>query len=293
MSEVNILEYLQKLSHPVTDTIMIGVSYLGTEMLFMVAAVLLYWCFDKKFAYKFMNVYLLGVSVNEGLKNIIRRPRPFAGNPDHIRSIGARTSGFSMPSGHSQSLANITVQLSKQYRGKRAGDVLLPLGVYLTIAVMFSRMFLGQHYLSDVLVGCAVGVGSAFLFSYLFDLLGDREEWIFVVVLPLTVLVAVILACTGVAQNAADIMKALGGYGAVTIAYFLEKRYVRYEVRADRIWKYFLRVILGLAVTLGLKEGLKYAFPKDVAILYGYLRYLLVALWAGLGAPALFKLLKI
>ena len=293
MSEVNIIEYLQKLSHPVTDTIMIGVSYLGTEMLFMVAAVLLYWCFDKKFAYKFINVYLLGVSVNEGLKNIIRRPRPFAGYPDHIRSIGERTPGFSMPSGHSQSLANISAQLSKQYRSKRAGDVLLPLGVYLTIAVMFSRMFLGQHYLSDVLVGCAVGVASVFLFSYLFDLLGNREEWIFVAILPLTRLVAVILTCTGVAQNASHIMKALGGYGVITIAYFLEKRYVRYEVRTNRIWKYFVRVLIGLVVTIGLKEGLKYVFPQDIVLLIDYLRYCIIALWAGLGAPALFKLLKI
>ena len=107
MAETNIILWLQTLSNPVLDYIMLGLTQLGSEILFLVAAVILYWCVDKKFAFRFMNVYILGVSLNEGLKAIIRRPRPFVAHPDEIRSIGDPTHGYSMPSGHSQSIANV------------------------------------------------------------------------------------------------------------------------------------------------------------------------------------------
>lgn len=293
MAETNIILWLQTLSNPVLDYIMLGLTQLGSEILFLVAAVILYWCVDKKFAFQFMNVYILGVSLNEGLKAIIRRPRPFVAHPDEIRSIGDPTHGYSMPSGHSQSIANVSVQVCRRFKGTKAGAVLLPFGVYLTIIVMFTRMYLGQHYLTDVLAGCAVGILSALLFSRLFDFLGDREHWLFVAVLPLTVLAAALLAGTGTASSVPDVMKVLGGYGAVTVGYFVEKRFVRYAVRTGAKWKYAVRLLLGLAVTLALKEGLKYAFPENNAFLYGYLRYFIVAIWASLGAPALFKIARI
>ena len=168
MAETNIILWLQTLSNPVLDYIMLGLTQLGSEILFLVAAVILYWCVDKKFAFRFMNVYILGVSLNEGLKAIIRRPRPFVAHPDEIRSIGDPTHGYSMPSGHSQSIANVSVQVCRRFKGTKAGAVLLPFGVYLTIIVMFTRMYLGQHYLTDVLVGCAVGILSALLFFFAF-----------------------------------------------------------------------------------------------------------------------------
>ena len=53
--EAEIIKALQTLSNGFTDIIGIGVSYLGTELLFMAIAVVIYWCIDKAFAYRFFN----------------------------------------------------------------------------------------------------------------------------------------------------------------------------------------------------------------------------------------------
>lgn len=291
--EADLIVALQSLSCKFLDYCMLGLTYLGEEAFFLVAAVVLYWCVHKRFAYKFMSVYVMGVSVTEGLKNLILRPRPFDAYEGTVRSIGPKTHGYSMPSGHTQSISNMAVQINRRYHGTRAGKVLLPVGVYAVLIVMLTRLYLGQHYLTDVLLGLAVGVASALVFSMLFELLRNKEEWLFAGILPLTVIVMLVLVFTRAADSLPDVMKVLGGYGAVTLGYFFEKRYVKYNVRSNRVWKYLVKVLAGAAVLIALKEGLKYALPVDNALLNGYLRYFIIGLFASVGAPALFKLLKL
>jgi undecaprenyl-diphosphatase len=89
--------------------------------------------------------------LNDGLKDIFVRARP----------EGARAGGYSFPSGHSMSSALaygmlIYVLALESARGwqRRVSTGLLLL---LIITIGFSRMFLGVHYLSDVLAGFAMG----------------------------------------------------------------------------------------------------------------------------------------
>lgn len=286
-------QFLQRASCGFLDYLALGLTYLGDEIFFLVAALVLYWCIDKRFAYRFISVYIGGVSVCEGLKNLIARPRPFNAYPDRVTSIGPKTHGYSMPSGHSQSISNLATQVNLQYRDMRARKVLLPVGIGVTVVVMFTRLYLGQHYLTDVLTGLAVGVASAFAFTRLFGLLKDKEEWLFVGVLPITVIAMIVIVCTGSAERLPDVVKVLGGYGAVTLGYFLEKRFVRYDVHSGAWWKYLVKMLLGLAVVLALKEGLKYAFGSCGIFWSGYVRYFLVGMAAALGCPYLFKILRL
>lgn len=290
--EAHWIETLQRASNAFLDYFALGLTYLGDEIFFLLIALVLYWCVDKRFAFKFIGVYICGVSVGEGLKNLIGRPRPFDAYAGTIRSIGPETGGFSMPSGHTQSISNMAVQVNRKYRKTRAGAVLLPVGVYAVLAVMLTRMYLGQHYLTDVLAGLALGIAAALAFSKLFDLLGNKEEWLFAGVVPITVAVMLVLVLTGKAAALPDVMKVLGGYGAVTLGYFFEKRFVKYNVRSNAWWKYAVKMLAGIAVVLALKEGLKVAFPAN-PFLNGYLRYMIIGLAASAGLPALFKLLRL
>lgn len=288
--ELSLIRALQKLSGGFMDFVNLAFTYAGDEIFFIIVAVVLFWCVDKKFAYKFMNVYILSVASNEGLKALFRRPRPYTA--EGIRSIGEKTSGYSFPSGHSQSIANIAAQVNGKYKSEAQRRVFLPLGIGLCIVVMFTRMYLGQHFLTDVLTGAVLGVALAIVFGLLFDLLKDREEWIVLGVAPLCTVVLIVLLATG-AQGAGNVMNVLGAYTAICAGYFLEKRYVKYDVRSDRWWKYIVKVALGLAITLALKEGLKFLFPETLPFLYNYLRYFLMGIWGSLGSMALFKLCKL
>jgi undecaprenyl-diphosphatase len=84
----------------------------------------------------------------EGLKRLVQRPRP-NGKPSPSNS--------SFPSSHAANAFALAVILSRRWR--RGWPVFLALG----LLVAYSRIYLDRHYLSDVLVGAAIGAASAAL----------------------------------------------------------------------------------------------------------------------------------
>jgi undecaprenyl-diphosphatase len=101
-----------------------------------------------------MLVMAVGDTLNGGLKEYVKRARP----PYHE---AAHASGYSFPSGHSMAafvaygmLAYILIQLIHHRRSRRAAVGVL---AGLVLLIGFSRMFLGVHWLSDVVGGFAAG----------------------------------------------------------------------------------------------------------------------------------------
>jgi len=103
------------------------------------------------------------------LKNIIDRPRPYEAYPGCITNYRHDADG-SMPSGHSAGSAALATSLCLRYP---EWYVIAPSVAY-ALYTGFARLNLGMHYLSDVLVGYAIGVGIALgvnaLNNELFDL---------------------------------------------------------------------------------------------------------------------------
>ncbi len=102
--------------------------------------------------------YLATAILTQTLKNTIRRTRPFEAYPDLIFKKG--TGGnYSMPSGHTSSAFSTATSLSLNFP---KWYVVAPAYTY-AAAVGYSRMYLGVHYPSDVLVGALLGSGTAYL----------------------------------------------------------------------------------------------------------------------------------
>lgn len=96
------------------------------------------------------------VITNLLLKNIVNRIRPYE-VVEGLRFIGKMPHDASFPSGHSTcSMATSVVLLKKL--PKKAGIPLFVLG----ILICLSRLYVGVHYPTDVLMGAAVGIVSAF-----------------------------------------------------------------------------------------------------------------------------------
>jgi undecaprenyl-diphosphatase len=104
------------------------------------------------------------ITVNVVLKRIFRRRRPFLSYVK-ARVIGPRPRDFSFPSGHAAA--------------GFAGAVLLgmflprwaPLFYLFAMAVCFSRIYLGVHYPSDVLMGAFAGSVLAVAFRAIVQML--------------------------------------------------------------------------------------------------------------------------
>lgn len=90
------------------------------------------------------------------LKAVIERPRPALS--DHVVFVNS----WSYPSGHSLNsmavLGLLTVLAMRERPGAVRRTLLAVLGVFLVIAVGFSRVYLGVHWPSDVLAGWLIGV---------------------------------------------------------------------------------------------------------------------------------------
>ena len=111
--------------------------------------------------------------ITKNLKRIVARPRPFVTYPqienfDDPREksipISYNTGDFeSFPSGHASGAFAFATSLSLEYP---KWYVIAPSFAWAS-AVGYSRMDMGVHYPSDILMGAAVGAGSAWFCHYL------------------------------------------------------------------------------------------------------------------------------
>ncbi|SHM55930.1 bifunctional phosphatase PAP2/diacylglycerol kinase family protein [Actinacidiphila paucisporea] len=98
---------------------------------------------------------LASLTVNTVGKGAVRRARPLLDAVPVIRRLQRQPVTSSFPSGHSASAAAFAVGAALESAGW--GAAVAPLAA----SVAFSRVYTGVHYPSDVLVGCALGVGAA------------------------------------------------------------------------------------------------------------------------------------
>jgi diacylglycerol kinase family enzyme len=100
--------------------------------------------------------------VNQGVKRVVRRPRPSLRHVPAVRRVPVQPLTTSFPSGHAASAGAFTAGVGAEL--PEIALVIAPLAA----AVAYSRVYVGAHYPADVAVGAAIGVGMAF---------GTRRIW--------------------------------------------------------------------------------------------------------------------
>jgi membrane-associated phospholipid phosphatase len=112
--------------------------------------------------------FLLSALVAQILKNVFSMPRPkqfFAPGTYPYFIDGVTHIGFaSFPSGHTTSIFALATLLAIFTKDQRAKIAFLFGGVL----VGYSRIYLGQHFLGDVLIGSCIGMIVAVLVHWLF-----------------------------------------------------------------------------------------------------------------------------
>ncbi len=106
---------------------------------------------------------LVVVAITEAFKLAINRPRPYITYPGDVHPYDASETGKSFPSAHTSLAFNTAATLSLRFN-----KWYITLPAYLWAgSVGYSRMYLGEHYPSDVLAGAVVGIGSAYLVRWI------------------------------------------------------------------------------------------------------------------------------
>ena len=143
-----LLYWFESIRTPVLDKIMLLITCLGEETLFMAAALFVFWCRDKRKGYYLLSVGFAGTLINQWLKIVCRVPRPWVRDPDFtiVESARAGAGGYSFPSGHTQCAVGYLGGTAR-FTKRRWLQVLC---CVLLVLVPVSRMYLGVHTPADV-----------------------------------------------------------------------------------------------------------------------------------------------
>lgn len=102
-----------------------------------------------------------GVGIFISLKKISGRKRPCEIEP-HVWAHLLPPDQFSFPSGHTITAFAVAISIGTFY------PMLLGILLFFALAIATSRILLGMHFLSDVLVGAMIGTGLGFTSHALF-----------------------------------------------------------------------------------------------------------------------------
>ena len=150
------------------DTIFVWITFMGdgwfTIIVFVILLIRRHW----SKATQVMAAFLLSALVAQILKNLFSMPRPKQFFPPGAYPYfikGVTGIGFaSFPSGHTTSIFALATLLAIFAKNRNTRIACL-LGAVL---VGYSRIYLGQHFLGDVLMGSCIGTITAVLIHWLF-----------------------------------------------------------------------------------------------------------------------------
>ena len=297
---MDILYALEKIRTPFWNGVMSAVTQLGGEVIFIVAAVVVFWCVSKWEGYYLMTIAFCGTVLNQFLKLICRVPRPWVRDPNFtiVESARAEATGYSFPSGHTQNAVGLFGGMAR-WGGRRW----VRLGLTaLALIIAFSRMYLGVHTPADV--GVSLGLAAGLVLG-LYPLMRRAQEkprymgYVLAAMLVVSGAFVVFVETCGfpadmdaenLASGIGNAWKMLGAVAGMTLAWLLDRRYIHFETQAVW-WVQAIKVAVGMALLLAIKSGLKAPLLALLGHegLAGGVRYFLLVLVAGAVWPLVFR----
>lgn len=293
---MSILYFLEKLRCDFLDAIMLLFTQLGEETAFLMLAIILLWCVDKKRGYFVLLVGFTGILANQVLKLLFRVPRPWVLDPGFrpVEGAKAAATGYSFPSGHTQSAVGAFGAIAATEKNRK----ICIAAIALAVIVGFSRMYLGVHTPQDVLTSTMIAVALVLLLKPL--VLGERKYAVPMLLLVITLLSVGYVLFSYYYPFPSDIDTDNLGHGRETgftllgcllgfaVAYPVEKKWIRFPVNAVW-WAQIIKVLVGLGIVLAVKAGLKSPLNSALGDCIGRtVRYFLMVLVAGTIWPLTF-----
>jgi membrane-associated phospholipid phosphatase len=310
-SSIEFITWLQN-TYPQLEGFFLVISSMGTSEFYLATLPLIYWSIDKRLGKILGFVLFFSGAINTLFKQSFRGPRPFWLDP----SLGLlETDGYGIPSGHTQNSTALFILIASWIHSRWAWLLAM-----IMIALMgISRIYLGDHFISDVLAGLLLGtiilLGVFFWRRYFATAFSKRilgQRLLATVILPVVLAMAYVAIVQLIGEpdrsvtwaahipeaeleSKLEIARVLGAMFGFTVGLVLESARIRF--RADGpISKRIARYVIGIIITVIIWQGLDRVFPDDplwLGIPLRILLYVILGLWASYYAPAVFVRLKL
>jgi membrane-associated phospholipid phosphatase len=290
-------------------------TFLGQEDFFFLVLPLIYWSLDARLGLQVAFILATSNYFNAIFKVLFASPRPFWVSAQ-VEPLSVEST-FGTPSGHAQNGAAIwgVIAADAHRTGKRWAWIA---AFAVTFFVGFSRLYLGMHFIHDVVVGWLLGLALLFVFLRFWD---PVAVWLKKKPLLQQVLIAFVISlamiAVGVLSSAplsAYVFPAEWRENALRVGPLPDPVSIEgiftsagslFGLAAGAAWiasrggyqadgpveKRALRYVIGLIGIMILWYGLGEVFPRGEAVfqlILRYIRYSLVGLWITAGAPWLF-----
>lgn len=295
---MQVLYFFERIRNPFLDFLMSTLTHLGEETVLVALALVFLWCINKREGYYLLSVSFAGLVVNQFLKIVCRIPRPWVKDPSFtiVESARAEATGYSFPSGHTQTAVGAYGSLAVWHKQKW---VRIPM-IALCLIVPVTRMYLGVHTPADVLVSLAIGTGIVFALYPFFRRLSEKPNLFYIpagIILFLSLAFLIFMEtyhfpadtdAHNLASAVSNAYKITGSMLGFLLMYYLDQRFWKYETKAPLLSQ-ILKILLGVLVVVVIKSLLK---APLLALTGGHesasaIRYFLLFAAAGI-CPVLF-----
>jgi membrane-associated phospholipid phosphatase len=290
---MELLKFLESIRTPFLDTLVGLVTQLGEETIGIIILCAVFWCISKKVAYGIGITFFLSSLTVQGMKICFRIDRPWVADPtlNPIPSALEYATGYSFPSGHTQSAAAFFGALGAQVKQKW----LMTVCFIIPFLVAFSRLYLGVHTLIDVVVSLLISFLIVLLTVKLLvrDTVDKKREFVISLIMVIYAIVVIVLAAilylNGTIEQhyVADCLKAAGATIGFAVGMYIERVYIDFPVKSKSVVLQLVKYVLGLAGVIILQEGLKLVIGRGLVA--DMIRYFLMLSWVTVFYPLIIK----
>ena len=298
------LYFLENLRCVFLDFFFSLTTLFGEETFFMVIGLIVFWCFNKQQGYYLLGTGFAGTLINQTLKMSFRVPRPWIKDPNFtiVESAREGASGFSFPSGHTQTSVGIFSGLARWNKINWLRIVC----IVMCVLVPLSRMYLGVHTPLDVGVSIVIALGLSFGLYPLFIKAENNTKIMYALLFGLFLMTVGFFIFANffkfpeevyLAENLHNLHSAqknaytlLGCSVGLILTYFIDNKYTKFDTKAVW-WAQILKVLGGIVCVLIVKEllrsPLEWIFNHE--LIARAVRYFLIVVVAGILWPMTFK----
>jgi membrane-associated phospholipid phosphatase len=302
---IDLIKIIQSIQSPGLTSFMKIITSLGTEYVYIVIVLLIFWCRDEKKGFSLGLLIIVSAWINAVLKVLLNQPRPYELDSAVLALATEPTRAF--PSGHSQMSMTFWIAIASWLSfqlaegRKKIRPIIWSVSILIILLIGFSRLYLGVHFPTDILGGWIMALIVLGLFSILekrvVPLLSKARTRPQLIIAAAAALIMNVIHPEDTSLSAM-VLGFCAGYSIMIKKFPFTAR--GSAEKSPRLPVLGLRFALGIVGAAIIYFGLRFIIPGKDSLFKGitslepfyelgrFIRYGLLGFWASAGAPRLF-----